>query len=1290
MKAKQLCLFLFATILSLVGFTPKAYAIYIPLLAEHVKIGDLYYDLSYTGEAIVTVDPNSKIIYPVLHINHDDPRTYDNNYDGLTEVEIPSSVIYSENGKTYPVTRIRWDAFNSAKDLKKITIPSSVTYIGYNAFYKSGVYNDSKNWYNGALYVGNYLIEVEENVKQLVVKEGTRVIGEEALGRYSRGGGAESENTKLESIYFPNTVEYIGMNAFRRCTNLKTVTMSNSIKVIEDYAFRETAIESITLPNTLEEIGGCVFEGTNIEEVSLPRNTECVGLDFRLFANCSKLKKVVLPEQFYSISTNAFQNCTALREIYSASNRLWYKEGAFDGVDIAKVNIYFPERFLSKYEKNWQGFNLIPERFLQDGIYYKLNDEKKSGIVAPETSGSDNYSALVGAKVTIPGSIYIEWKLISGDITRVFSENYDIYGFAEGAFSYSPIQRVTIEASIIDLAKDAFANCANLTDAVLPNSVTEIGENAFGSCSKLENIPGLTNDQTSFLPQLDKIGAFAFADCIKLPKLRLRNASEIGEKAFINCSSVTDIILGASVAQIGKAAFAGCTKLEKVTNLVAVPQAFPDKLFDGIDKSQFVIYVHRASYEAFKAADGWKDYNIQIIPEEVQYFTVYLEVNDTNAGTVSGAGLYEEGTEVTVTATPKEGYRFVRWSDGETKASYTFTLTQDVSLQAVFEEDVIRYYYDLILQSNSKELGRVSGSKIHVEEGTVVPIEATPADGCEFQYWTDSKGTYWGKITEWTVTADEKLIAHFRVIPDYTEYLVYVLGRRVTSSNANDILGDGVWSYDRATHTLSTMKDATYKKENVEFIEDWETKLGALNVVVNHQITVEVTSTDETIRMALYGFNGMRFVGSKLAFLDLTALNMYAVQMQKPLEISNHLRFYVTHGNTTEFGKANFTKAMLLSGTPALRVDGAWARFMTNSGNKVSNVTDAKLELVNAEAAGSMEDTYLEIHDLTPMYGVNYQTESIMDYCLFSGGGSYYEGEQVTLRALPATSYEFVRWSNGVTDNPYTFIMPAHDVLIDPIVQGEDINPDGAFVNAYAPVGQGHIKDDFVGGWFASGTVVTITAVSEEGYNFVKWDDDNTDNPRIITAEAGKNMSLLAQFAQKERFTVTFLDWDDEVLSVEKVYKGDDAQVPQTPVRQGYTFDGWEWIGRGAIFYGVSIPNIRSNETFRAQFNINTYIVRFFDIDGMQIGEDQMIEYGGAAVAPDAPEVEGYTFLRWNQFFNYVESDLDIYALYEQNQSEGIEDIRVEDNQTRKVMMDGVLYILRGDKIYTIQGAEVK
>ena len=412
--------------------------------------------------------------------------------------------------------------------------------------------------------------------------------------------------------------------------------------------------------------------------------------------------------------------------------------------------------------------------------------------------------------------------------------------------------------------------------------------------------------------------------------------------------------------------------------------------------------------------------------------------------------------------------------------------------------------------------------------------------------------------------------------------------------------------------------------------------------------------------------------------------------MQNSLEISNHLRFYVTHGNTTEFGKANFSKAMLLSGTPALRVDGAWARFMTNSGNKVSNVTDAKLELVNAEAAGSMEDTYLEIHDLTPVYDVNYETESIMDYCLFSGGGSYYEGEQVTLRALPATSYEFVRWSNGVTDNPYTFIMPAHDVLIDPIVQGEDINPDGAIINAYAPVEQGYIKDDFVGGWFASGTVVTITAVPEEGYNFVKWDDGNTTNPRIITAEAGKNMSLLAEFAQRERFTVTFLDWDDEVLSVEKVYKGDDAQVPQTPVRQGYTFDGWEWIGRGAIFYGFSVPNIRSNETFRAQFNINTYIVRFFDIDGMQIGEDQMIEYGGAAVAPDAPEVEGYTFVRWNQFFNYVESDLDIYALYEQNQSEGIEDIRVEDNQTRKVMKDGVLYILRGDKIYTIQGAEVK
>ena len=73
-------------------------------------------------------------------------------------------------------------------------------------------------------------------------------------------------------------------------------------------------------------------------------------------------------------------------------------------------------------------------------------------------------------------------------------------------------------------------------------------------------------------------------------------------------------------------------------------------------------------------------------------YTVTVESSDQASGTVSGAGTYQQGTSVTVTAAPGEGYRFVKWTEnGQTvseSTSYTFTVTGDRTLTAVFEESL--------------------------------------------------------------------------------------------------------------------------------------------------------------------------------------------------------------------------------------------------------------------------------------------------------------------------------------------------------------------------------------------------------------------------------------------------------------------------------------------------------------------------------------------------------------------------------------------------------------------------
>lgn len=71
----------------------------------------------------------------------------------------------------------------------------------------------------------------------------------------------------------------------------------------------------------------------------------------------------------------------------------------------------------------------------------------------------------------------------------------------------------------------------------------------------------------------------------------------------------------------------------------------------------------------------------------IVYATATVNVSVDGNGTVTGAGTYEVGEDVTLVAIPDVGYRFVRWSNDVTDNPYTFTVTSDVTLQAVFEQD---------------------------------------------------------------------------------------------------------------------------------------------------------------------------------------------------------------------------------------------------------------------------------------------------------------------------------------------------------------------------------------------------------------------------------------------------------------------------------------------------------------------------------------------------------------------------------------------------------------------------
>jgi hypothetical protein len=164
--------------------------------------------------------------------------------------------------------------------------------------------------------------------------------------------------------------------------------------------------------------------------------------------------------------------------------------------------------------------------------------------------------------------------------------------------------------------------------------------------------------------------------------------------------------------------------------------------FYKVDKS-IPLFVPKQSVEAYKSAKGWKDFtNI------IGCYVVKLVAEN---GTVTGIGVYEENTDVTLTATADEGYRFVKWSDGVEDATRNFVITSDTILTAEF----VRQYSVTV----SAENGTITGAGVH-DAGAEVILTATPDVGYRFVKWSDGVEDATRTIT---VTEDVELTALFEV-----------------------------------------------------------------------------------------------------------------------------------------------------------------------------------------------------------------------------------------------------------------------------------------------------------------------------------------------------------------------------------------------------------------------------------------------------------------------------------------------------------------------------------------------
>ncbi|WP_315395440.1 leucine-rich repeat domain-containing protein [Hoylesella nanceiensis] len=219
-----------------------------------------------------------------------------------------------------------------------------------------------------------------------------------------------------------------------------------------------------------------------------------------------------------------------------------------------------------------------------------------------------------------------------------------------GAFEFCfSLTSVTIPNSVTTIGYYAFELCFSLTSVTIPNSVTTIGSGAFFSCFSLTSVT-IPNSVTT-------IGSSAFAGCFSLTSVTIGNSvTTIGHGAFYGCSSLTSVTIGNSVTEIGYYAFSGCKNVKQITSEAVTPPDCYSYTFKGINTKECKLLVPQNSIDAYKKADGWKEFFLIEGTTTGIINNIYNKTENVDVYTIDGIKRLSKASVNEINALPKGVY----------------------------------------------------------------------------------------------------------------------------------------------------------------------------------------------------------------------------------------------------------------------------------------------------------------------------------------------------------------------------------------------------------------------------------------------------------------------------------------------------------------------------------------------------------------------------------------------------------------------------------------------------------
>jgi len=560
----------------------------------------------------------------------------------LTAIDFPASL-----------TTIGEGAFRECANLIKITIPASVTQIGDQAFYdcrflNSVSVNENNNTYSS---VDGVLMN---KGKTRIIYCPTRLIVVD--NRYEIPAGVKEiaayafyEVTSIANITVPQSVTTIDTTSFGSSAieveeenqyyssidgalfNKEQTTLlhypkmrqgsyavpAGVVKIAED-AFYGSMLSSVTLSESVQVIEKSAFSHARLRNISLPESLK--RIDDSAFFSCQNLQEVTIPENVETVGDYAFDWCSYLSVVYFQGDVPTLGEFAFGNSNTKKKETVL---LFKDWKNGWtgtsyDGYQISPyeSRFKTDGgyIYYNVFDgmiincdSAVSNIVIPATINGTEIAGIAAnafskctqaTQITIPeGLTDISIRAFSGSSIKTVIYQGTVVQWLEG---HSEINYVFDTVSIQCSDKLIPANLAYIglcSDGIMWHISKDriLTIDGTGAIEDFASNTAPWNNLRSFVKEIvisqgiTRIGSYSFQN-LKAEKVSIPGScTSIGDYAFKDCSLLQTVVIPDGVKAIGKEAFCGCKALSEITIPTSV-DTLGYRVFNGSAEDTSVYY----------------------------------------------------------------------------------------------------------------------------------------------------------------------------------------------------------------------------------------------------------------------------------------------------------------------------------------------------------------------------------------------------------------------------------------------------------------------------------------------------------------------------------------------------------------------------------------------------------------------------------------------------------------------------------------------------------------------------